>query len=1241
MSIFSSIVQKGKKGFEAVKSFAEDTPLTPFASADKLSTADAFRFGKSILQGISRNVVRVGAATQDVISEADDIPNALQSYIKTGKLPEREGKVTDITPEAIGLGSSEFEKKLFKAIFGTERVSGFAEAVAKKEIEHPELAERKLVVPFALAATVMDFTGFGGGKNGLIRLLTNATDPVVVRRLLQKAGMSDDFIRTVADDFVNAKTTEEVKQLLNTFEGTIKSTKKALGLTGKEGSKKTVKESAEEIAEKSKQIIKGLVSRKVSVDDLTPGESVVDITKRTLKDRVERVTSGVKERGFITSVKEAPQISDETKQIVEGLPTDQRIYDVYTDESAIARATERVSTSQDEALSFVLQSKYLDKDVATTGIELMRRYRIAGNVQMEAEIAGNLAEKATRAGQGIQALSILNKLSPEGILVYAQKRIISGVPKDKIINLDRATKDLVEGLQNASKGTAEYVVKEAIEKAITPQERSALESIVKSVLDGEDSGEKLAKRITDHLKAPKPNDPIKEMIQTLYKVAQEVLPKKQRAVPKDPMELIGQAINDKEAYKEVWEQAQEIVKGKFADQPQMLELLEDYFGKVVGRPFALKQVEAGVSRGIKDLGINLAKVVKEHYSKVAQTRKSLVDELVQRAGIPEEQAAKLAPYIEKRFDELVKVKRDQVIKSVFKEVKITEKPLVDRIIELSNLGAFDSATYRPLIAKKLGIPSLSERLGKKLIAQAENIEKLPFGYQKYKATKDMMEMISREIPTTKGDKAWEFAQELLNLPRSVMSSFFDFSFTLRQGIVALARHPKDFARAFTSQFKPFLSEGNYEALMDTVMKNKDFQIATNAGVGFSDINAKLLAREERYMSSLAEKIPILGIPVRATNRAYTAMANKLRMDTFATTLKNMEDAGLDPRNNPELMKNIASLVNDMTGRGDLPDAIKGAQSVLNAFFFSPRLIASRINLLNPFGVGNGYIFQSAPIRKEYVKTMLSFGTMVTTTLGLAHVAGMEVGLDPRSSDFGKIKIGNTRFDVAGGFQQYLRMATQFVTGKYVSSTTGKIITLGEGYKPLNRYEIALRFFENKEAPIFSFLTEWAKQQDPAGEDFSFGKAIGERLTPMFLSDMWDLYQEDPSLLPSGFLSMLGVGVQSYAPPEAYQKLEEIESSEDPDAAWFALKESNPTLAQKVERAGIESSFNEFDWSLTYMGVENGRRAKFLVERFNRLESDEERNALWDDLESKKLLSKKVAEQINYIWANPDSINTIK
>src|SRR3990167_4558437 len=311
MSIFSSIVQKGKKGFEAVKSFAEDTPLTPFASADKLSTADAFRFGKSILQGISRNVVRVGAATQDVISEADDIPNALQSYIKTGKLPEREGKVTDITPEAIGLGSSEFEKKLFKAIFGTERVSGFAEAVAKKEIEHPELAERKLVVPFALAATVMDFTGFGGGKNGLIRLLTNATDPVVVRRLLQKAGMSDDFIR--------AKTTEEVKQLLNTFEGTIKSTKKALGLTGKEGSKKTVKESAEEIAEKSKQIIRGLVSRKVPVDDLTPGESVVDITKKTLKDKIERVTSGVKERGFITSVKEAPQISDETKQIVEGL----------------------------------------------------------------------------------------------------------------------------------------------------------------------------------------------------------------------------------------------------------------------------------------------------------------------------------------------------------------------------------------------------------------------------------------------------------------------------------------------------------------------------------------------------------------------------------------------------------------------------------------------------------------------------------------------------------------------------------------------------------------------------------------------------------------------------------------------------------------------------------------------------------------------------------------------------------
>jgi hypothetical protein len=72
--------------------------------------------------------------------------------------------------------------------------------------------------------------------------------------------------------------------------------------------------------------------------------------------------------------------------------------------------------------------------------------------------------------------------------------------------------------------------------------------------------------------------------------------------------------------------------------------------------------------------------------------------------------------------------------------------------------------------------------------------------------------------------------------------------------------------------------------------------------------------------------------VRNSSRAYTAFANKYRMDTFSKLVQDAENLGLNPNENRDLSKAIAEFVNNGTGRGTLGSFEKSAL-LLNSFSF--------------------------------------------------------------------------------------------------------------------------------------------------------------------------------------------------------------------------------------------------------------------------------------------------------------------
>jgi hypothetical protein len=371
--------------------------------------------------------------------------------------------------------------------------------------------------------------------------------------------------------------------------------------------------------------------------------------------------------------------------------------------------------------------------------------------------------------------------------------------------------------------------------------------------------------------------------------------------------------------------------------------------------------------------------------------------------------------------------------------------------------------------------------------------------------------------------------EIANIPRAFMAST-DLSFGLRQGVVLAATHPAIFWKNFPKQFKWFVSEKAFNASNAEIASRPTFDLMNEAGLSLTNMGKQMIGREEPFQSPLAEKIPIAGSIVKASNRAYSGFANKLRADTFDYLVKRAETSGRDPHTDIGLAKDIATVVNTGSGRGSL-GKWERAGPALNAFFFSPKLMASRLQMLNPVY----YIKLDKLARVEALRQLVSTAGAGVTIMGLAKMAGAEVGTDWRSADFGKIKIGNTRLDIGGGFLQYFRTFGQLWTKQVVSSTTGKVTTLGEGYKPMNRLDIAMNAIQYKEAPVVSFATSWLKGQGAfGGAGFDLKSEIAKRFVPLVIQDLIDVYKDDPSVLPISALGIFGVGLQTYS-PSSYTK----------------------------------------------------------------------------------------------------------
>jgi hypothetical protein len=198
-------------------------------------------------------------------------------------------------------------------------------------------------------------------------------------------------------------------------------------------------------------------------------------------------------------------------------------------------------------------------------------------------------------------------------------------------------------------------------------------------------------------------------------------------------------------------------------------------------------------------------------------------------------------------------------------------------------------------------------------------------------------------------------------------------------------------------------------------------------------------------------------------------------------------------------------------------------------------------------------------RKRALQSAISFTILGNTVLALAKLRGADVGMDPTSSDFGKIVLGDkdtgTRVDIWGGHNQYPRLITQMITGKLTSARTGKEIDLRKGGF-LNRYDILLGSAEAKTTPAISFALKMLKGRDFKGDEVTFSEEVVDFFLPIIVTDLYELSKEDPSLIPTlGTAAFLGVGSQQFGETELKRDLVSLTRLNDFEARVLRKKPS--------------------------------------------------------------------------------------
>lgn len=384
--------------------------------------------------------------------------------------------------------------------------------------------------------------------------------------------------------------------------------------------------------------------------------------------------------------------------------------------------------------------------------------------------------------------------------------------------------------------------------------------------------------------------------------------------------------------------------------------------------------------------------------------------------------------------------------------------------------------------------------------------------------KDILKRISNQ-ETTGGKVRQSIIEGVDVLSSPVLKSLkasWDNSVLFRQGLKVLTASRSTWTKGAKNTYKVWSNIANRAELEKTAQAFRADMVSKDLYKDALDSGLAIGVAEDFFPTNIAENIPGLGNLFKASDDAFTMFTQGSRMDLFekyVNTFKQMNDGAMPSK---EILKDFATLANELTGRSSLGKA-EAISGLLNKIFFSARFQKANLATFYRPIFDNKLSAEARTIARKNLAVHTAF------VAGLLQTAALftDVGFDPKESTFGKMRIPGTDkwIDLTGGLASYLTL----VGRQY------KAFTTKTKYREDTPFDIFINFLAGKLAPTPAALRDIFEKRNFQGEKPTVGSVAKSLFVPLTADNIYENYQEgdDASIIAlQALLESVGAGISS-------------------------------------------------------------------------------------------------------------------